>query len=101
MNTKPIIGSWYGSTEIPSIFEVVAYSDVDNSYEIQLFEGEIAELDEDNWDEMSIYEVSQPEDWSGALEIPTEDLIEYLDCYRAQGDAEYEVANMIEENFKC
>lgn len=99
MNKKPVIGNWYRSPEIPAIFEVVAYSESDHCYEIQLFDGEISELDEDTWKEMLIREIVHPSDWSGALELPAEELIEYLGYYHHSEILDPDISDRIEESF--
>lgn len=99
MNRKPVIGCWYKSPELPSIFEVVSYSDMDKSYEIQLFNGEISELDEDTWTSIVVRETMPPDDWTGALEVPSEELIEYLGYYHQSEISDIEITDRIEESF--
>ena len=74
---KPEIGEWYrGATN--ALFEVVAIDDSDQTIEIQYFDGTIEEMDFDSWLEMlkdeSIESADAPEDWSGSLDVDSEDL---------------------------
>jgi hypothetical protein len=74
---KPIVGEWYrGSTN--ELFEVVAIDDQDATIEIQFFDGTVAEMDFDSWNEQLLDEqietAGAPEDWSGAVDVEAEDL---------------------------
>ena len=47
---RPIVGEWYrGGTN--ELFEVVAIDDQDETIEIQYFDGTVAEMDFDSWNE--------------------------------------------------
>jgi hypothetical protein len=74
---KPIVGQWYrGGTN--ELFEVVAIDDDDQTIEIQYFDGTVAEVDFDAWNEQLLDELidaaDAPEDWSGAIDMEAEDL---------------------------
>ncbi len=74
---KPIVGQWYrGGTN--ELFEVVAIDDADESIEIQYFDGTIAEMDFESWNDQLLDELidaaDAPEDWSGAVDVEAEDL---------------------------
>ncbi len=75
---EPIIGHWYRDKELSDeIFEIVAIDNDENLIEIQYFDGQIGELELDNWKESRIIQVAEPEDWSGAYELSKEDLSDY------------------------
>jgi hypothetical protein len=74
---KPIVGQWYrGGTN--ELFEVVAIDDQDQTIEIQYFDGTVAEMEFDSWNENLLDEMidmaNAPEDWSGAVDVEIEDL---------------------------
>jgi hypothetical protein len=74
---KPEIGEWYrGATN--ALFEVVAIDDEDQTIEIQYFDGTVEEMDFDSWNEMLLDDALEaadaPEDWSGSVDVDTEDL---------------------------
>ncbi|MDJ0911813.1 MAG: hypothetical protein QNI99_21695 [Woeseiaceae bacterium] len=71
----PEIGKWF-RREGGAIFEVVAIDEGDKTIEIQQFDGTIDEFDADRWPELSIVEVSAPEDWSGSVDMDPEDYVE-------------------------
>lgn len=75
---EPTIGHWYKNKELSAeIFEVVAIDHDESLIEIQYFDGQIGELELDIWKELRIIEVAEPEDWSGAYELSSEDLADY------------------------
>ena len=84
---KPIVGQWYrGGTN--ELFEVVAIDDQDQTIEIQYFDGTVTEMEFDAWNEHLLDELiddaDAPEDWSGAVDVETEDLDrEFEDTGRA------------------
>jgi hypothetical protein len=74
---KPIVGQWYrGNTN--ELFEVVAIDDGDETIEIQYFDGTVTEVEFDSWNEQLLDELidmaDAPEDWSGAVDMESEDL---------------------------
>jgi hypothetical protein len=74
---KPIVGQWYrGATN--ELFEVVAIDHEDETIEVQYFDGSITEMEFDSWNEQLVdndIEVADaPEDWTGSIDIDSEDL---------------------------
>ena len=74
---KPIVGQWYrGASD--ELFEVVAIDVEDQSIEVQYFDGSITEMDFDAWREElldgAIELADAPEDWSGSVDVVSEDL---------------------------
>jgi hypothetical protein len=74
---RPVVGQWYrGGTN--ELFEVVAIDDQDQTIEIQYFDGTVTEVDFDSWNEQLLDDLidsaDAPEDWSGAVDVETEDL---------------------------
>jgi hypothetical protein len=72
----PHIGHWYENGFRTATFKVVAL-DLDGNIMTQHFDGEIEELEPDTWEELELFEVAPPEDWSGPFEISKEDLDQY------------------------
>lgn len=69
----PEIGRWYYSPT-GSLFEVVAVDDNDGTIEIQYFDGTLDETGPEEWLTMRVEAAQAPEDWSGSVDINTEDL---------------------------
>lgn len=74
---KPVVGQWYRGTT-NELFEVVAIDDGDETIEIQYFDGTVAGMDFDAWNEQLLDHMldaaDAPEDWSGAVDVEAEDL---------------------------
>jgi hypothetical protein len=71
----PEVGSWFRIGE-GKTFEVVAVDEKDRTVDIQHFDGTIEELDVEGWREMAAEPIDAPEDWSGSMDVDTEDLPE-------------------------
>lgn len=69
---EPRIGDWYRNVAGEN-FEIVALDPDDETLEIQYFDGTVEELDLDTWYELEIEASEPPEDWSGSLDIVSED----------------------------
>ena len=72
----PQVGSWYLESQQGITFEVVAVDEMAGTVETQLVDGAVTEFDLDNWYEMTLIEVDEPEDWRNGYELSSED---YLD----------------------
>lgn len=81
----PRVGSWYQELEQELIFEVVAYDEDEQTIEIQYIDGELDEFDEENWAELALEEIEEPEDWRNAYELSKEDYDDHDDRISAQG----------------
>lgn len=77
---QPVIGDWYLTAEGDN-FEVVAYDPEDETIEIQYFDGAVEELDLDTWLQLAIEPSEPPEDWSGSLDLMSEDYGVDLDSH--------------------
>ena len=71
--THPLIGEWFRAANGES-FEVVDVDEDHNAIEIQHFDGTLEELDSEAWQAMYVEPASPPEDFSGSLDMPDEDL---------------------------
>lgn len=73
---EPIVGQWYRD-QANGLFEVVAIDEEDATVEVQYFDGTIAEIDFDAWNEQVLDELLEaaeaPEDWSGSVDMGAED----------------------------
>ncbi|MCC6136939.1 MAG: hypothetical protein LM550_07205 [Candidatus Contendobacter sp.] len=68
-DVDPIIGNWYRNQETGNDFEVVALDEDAHTIEIQYFDGEIEELDLDDWYDLAIESIETPEDESGPFDV--------------------------------
>ena len=71
-NVLPTIGKWY-KNKAGETFEVVAFDEDGGYIEIQYFDGTVEEQDIEYWNEQSLKQAEQPEDWSGSMDIERDD----------------------------
>lgn len=71
----PEIGRWYRRPD-GSTFEVVAIDETDITIELQHFDGTVEEVDYYGWVDLKANRAMPPEDWSGSVDITTEDMQE-------------------------
>ena len=69
----PIVGNWYQHLDKGQSFFVVAIEPRSNLVEIQYFNGDLDELDRDQWRDLDIDLAEAPENWSGAMDIAEQD----------------------------
>jgi len=74
MHTRtPQIGAWYATAHLPDIFEVVAIDDSQGTIEIQYENGDLDELEFDEWQTGRFLTANPPDDTMGALGVGAED----------------------------
>ena len=74
----PAVGNWYQGIDQQK-FEIVALDEDEGVVEIQYFGGELDEIDFENWSQMSLREISPPEDWTGPYDEVERDDLGYTD----------------------
>ena len=71
----PIEGNWYQNLEKGMDFMVVDVNEREGTVDIQYFDGDIEELEMEEWEEMDLEEIEPPEDWTGPLDdLESDDL---------------------------
>ena len=88
-NPAPVVGNWYARSGGDS-FEVGAIDRDDSTIEIQYFDGTIEELDFDEWRDEEIVAASPPEDWTGSVDVDTEDTENEFDLAPGNGNSPFE-----------
>ena len=64
----PVEGNWYHHLEKGFDFMVVDVNEAQCTVNIQYFDGNIEELEMEEWEEMDLEEIEPPEDWTGPLD---------------------------------
>lgn len=90
----PIVGAWYQTLD-GEILEVVAYDSDEDTIEVQFYDGTVDEYDQETWDELGPQLAEPPEDWSGSLDVTSEDY--GVDLDRPAGDAHGNPLDHLEE----
>jgi len=71
----PQIGQWYARTDKGELFQIVGRDDDTRTIEIQYFDGDVDEIDAENWSALPLELRAQPEDWTAPVDdIETDDL---------------------------
>ncbi|MDH3514848.1 MAG: hypothetical protein OEM83_08270 [Gammaproteobacteria bacterium] len=72
---KPVLSRWYRHLDKGQQFFVAAIDDAEGTIEIQHFDGDVEEMDFDDWRELAIEPIETPEDWTGPMDdIERDDL---------------------------
>jgi CBS-domain-containing membrane protein len=95
------IGHWYTRWDSGEIFQVAAYEASSRRLALQTFDGEIAEIDEEIWDELPLGFTEPPEGWTASVaadageaeqertsdvEMSTAELVESLQLLRTAAE---------------
>jgi hypothetical protein len=76
---RPEIGQWYSRADKGEVFQVVGRDDKARTIEIQLFDGDLDEIDADAWTALPLELCAQPEDWTGPVDDVEVDDLGYSD----------------------
>jgi len=82
----PIVGNWYQHLDKGHRFEVVAVDEGRGLVEIQHYDGDVEELELDNWRDMEVEIIEAPEDWSGPVDDFEEDDLHYTETEMKKDD---------------
>jgi hypothetical protein len=63
---EPIVGQWYEDLENDETFQVLKLDEDKETVEIQHLDGDLEELDVDEWAELDLELTEEPEGWSGS-----------------------------------
>lgn len=65
-NTEdPIVDQWYQQVDKDTQFRVTNVDDATGLVEVQYLDGETEEIDLDDWYEMEMEAIDEPEEWAG------------------------------------
>ncbi len=76
---KPVISQWYRHRDKGQQFYVTALDEQEGTVEIQHFDGDLEEMDLDDWHELSIEAIEPPEDWTGPVDDVERDDLGYTE----------------------
>lgn len=83
---EPRISQWYRHLDKGQQFYVVAVDEEEGTIEIQHFDGDVEELDFDDWHEMSLEAIEPPEDWTGPVDGVERDDLGYSETDMSEDD---------------
>jgi hypothetical protein len=71
----PVIAQWYRHLDKGQEFQVTAFDEDDATVELQNFDGDIEEVDLEDWYRLEVEAIETPEDWTGPMDdIERDDL---------------------------
>jgi hypothetical protein len=76
---RPMVGHWYNHLDKGDLFQVVALDESSGTIEIQEFDGNLDEIDLEEWRQMEIETAAPPEDWTGPVDKLEADDLGYTD----------------------
>jgi len=65
---KPVVSQWYRHRDKGQHFYVTALDEAEGTVETQHFDGDLEEMDFDDWRQLSIEAIEPPEDWTGPVD---------------------------------
>jgi hypothetical protein len=73
----PIVGRWYQNLENNQKFLVIEADEYKETVEIQYFDGDLDQIDLEEWFNMELDAIEPPEDWTGPVDEIEGDDLEY------------------------
>lgn len=74
-DADPVVGRWYEHTDKGYKFEVVGIDEDAGLVDIQFYDGNVDEIELEDWYEQEIEISEAPEDWTGPVDdVETDDL---------------------------
>lgn len=67
INNPPRVGQWYACLDTKEVFLVTGYDDKSRTIETQAVNGDLDEIDAENWNTLPLAFADPPEDWTEAL----------------------------------
>ena len=74
---EPQVSQWYRHLDKGQQFYVNAIDDEEGTVEIQHFDGDVEEVDLDDWRELDLEAIEPPEDWTGTVDDVERDDLGY------------------------
>lgn len=68
INSPPLVGLWYTRLDTNEAFLVTGYDDKSRTIEMQAINGDLDEIDAEDWNMLPLAFADPPEDWTEALD---------------------------------
>lgn len=83
---EPVVGQWYEHIDKGQKFEIVSLDEDIGTVEIQYFDGDLDEIDIENWYGLEIQPSEPPEDWTGPLDNVAKDDLGFTETAMTEED---------------
>lgn len=85
---KPVPSQWYRHLDKGREFQVTAIDERAGTVEIQQFDGDLEEIELEDWYQLEIEPIETPEDWTGPMDDVERDDLGYTDTAMSPEDWE-------------
>jgi hypothetical protein len=82
----PIISQWYRHLDKGQSFQVTAVDEEAGTIEVQHFDGDLEEIEVEDWPDMALETIETPEDWTGPMDDIERDDLGYTETEMQPGD---------------
>jgi hypothetical protein len=79
LKSKPVVAQWYRHLNKGQEFQVTAVDEAERTVEIQHFDGDVEEIELDEWFAMDVEPIETPEDWTGPMDDVERDDLGYTE----------------------
>jgi hypothetical protein len=70
---EPTVGQWYENIDENESFRVLSVDEDAELVELEYLDGDIEEIDLENWHELDLDKIDEPEGWAGSAEDDEEE----------------------------
>lgn len=78
-DAEPVVGNWYRHADKGQSFSVIEVDEERLRVGLQYFDGDLDELDLDDWYELDVLPIDPPEDWTGPIDTLEPDELDTAD----------------------
>jgi hypothetical protein len=82
----PVVSQWYRHLDKGYRFQVVSVDEDSATIEIQHFDGDVEELEFEDWHQLEIEPIEPPEDWTGPMDDIERDDLGYTETGMSEDD---------------
>ncbi len=83
---EPVVDQWYRHLDKGQEFMVLAVNEDDGTVEIQHFDGDVEEIDLEDWYALPLEPIEPPENWTGPFDDVEPDDLDYSDTEMDEAD---------------
>lgn len=89
---EPVVSQWYRHLDKGQQFYVTALDEKEGTVEVQHFDGDVEEMDLDDWHALALDPIEPPEDWTGPMDDVERDDLGYSETNVSSEDEDWRKA---------
>jgi len=86
IENDPVVAQWYRHLDKGYRFQITSVDQIEGTVDIQHFDGDVEELDLDDWYGLEIEPIEAPEDWTGPMDGVEPDDLGYTETDMTKSD---------------